>query len=239
MNGTFDNYYFIVPLLVFGPLFLWIFYNFGLREIMKMPGEIRRKRLEDRDEAERVHKEHGRKRGKGLADTGSGANKTPFGLFAQAVTYAWFALVIGFFASSPPYAFIAPDTAQIKLSLSHPGQRKVECRRRTQKELAELPPNMRAPADCPRERWPVFVKIDIDDKTVMGESAKPNGLSRDGPSIFYRVFRITAGSHRMTLRLRDKGEEGFGYETTQRIELAPMQSLAIEFNKGKGGFIVK
>lgn len=239
MNGALENYYFFIPLLVFGPLFLLILYNFGLREIIKMPGEMRRKRLDDRDEAERVHKEHDRKRGRGLAGTGSGVNKTPLGLFAQGVTYVWFAFVIGFFASSPPYGFSTPDTAQIKLSLSHPGQRKVECRRRTQEELAKLQPNMRAPADCPRERWPVFVEIAIDDKTVMRESAKPNGLSGDGPSIFYRVFRIKAGSHRMTLRLRDKGKQGFGYETTQRIELAPMQSLAVVFNKGKGGFIVK
>ncbi len=239
MNETFNTYYFIVPLLVFGPLFLLIFYNFGLREILKMPGEIRRQRLEDRDQAERFHKEHARKRGQGLAGATGGANKTPLGLFAQAVTYAWFAAVIGFFASSPSYTYSDPNDAQIKLSFGHPGKRKVECRRRTREELARLPANMRAPQDCQRERWPVHVEIDIDGETMMNETARPNGLSRDGPSIFYRVWFIPPGKHQIAMRLREKGNTGFDYDRTLEVNLAPRRILAIQFNAAKEGFVVK
>lgn len=152
MNEPFNTYYYIIPLMVFGPLFLLIFYNFGLRELLKMPGEIRRMRAQHRDEAKRRRLEHDRKRGRGLAEGGKSANKTPLGLFAQAITYAWFAALIGVFASSPTYTYSDPNDAQIKLSFGHPGKRKVECRRRTREELAKLPPNMRTPQDCPRQR---------------------------------------------------------------------------------------
>ncbi|MBT3306307.1 MAG: hypothetical protein HN377_07455, partial [Alphaproteobacteria bacterium] len=149
------------------------------------------------------------------------------------------AAIIGIFASWPPYAYNSDGAAQLKLSLSHPGQRKVKCRQRTQKELAKLPPNMRAPKSCPRERWPVHVAIDIDGKTIMRESAAPNGLSHDGPSIFYRVQPMTAGKHTLALRLRERDGDGFDYEKILPISLRSGQVLAVEFHAEKGGFVVK
>lgn len=239
MKDSFSLSVLIGPLLIFGPLFLWIFYNFGIREMTRIPEEMRHQRKLRQEQAERFREEHARKRDGGPVGVVRGANKTPLGLFAQAVTYIWFAAVIGFFASSPPYTHRAPGMAQIKLSLSHPGQRKVECRRRTREELAKMPANMRAAKECPRERWPVHVEIDIDGKTMMSETARPNGLSRDGPSIFYRAWPIASGKHQIAMRLREKGNTGFDYDWTLEINLAPQRILAIQFNAAKGGFIVK
>lgn len=239
MKDSFSLSVLIGPLLIFGPLFLWIFYNFGIREMTRIPEEIRHQRKLRQEQAERFREEHARKRDGGPVGGVRGANKTPLGLFAQAVTYIWFAAVIGFFASSPPYTYRAPGMAQIKLSLSHPGQRKVECRRRTREELAKMPANMRAAKKCPRERWPVYVEMELDGKAIMGESARPKGLAKDGPSIFYRAFRVTAGTHRLALSLRDKGDAGTDYRKQQEIELAPGQVLAIEFDASKGGFILQ
>lgn len=239
MNESANIYYIIGPLVLFGPLFLWILYNLGVRELFRIPGDMRRQRQQDEEEVDRFRKEHARKRGGGLSGGVKGANKTPSGLFVQTVTYIWFAAVIGFFASSPPYAYSQPDTAQLKLSLSHPGQRIVKCRRRTPQELAKLPPNMRAPKSCPRERWPVYVEIDIDGRTIMQESATPNGLSHDGPSIFYRVQPVTAGTHVLAMRLRERDGDGFDYMKTLPIDLRPGQVLAVEFHAVKGGFVVQ
>ncbi len=86
----------------------------------------------------------------------------------QVVLYALFAATIGFFSSYPRYRHLAHDQALLKLSFSHPGQLVSECRRRTQEELAALPPNMRNPLDCPRERSPVTVQLALD-----GNIARP------------------------------------------------------------------
>ena len=48
----------------------------------------------------------------------------------------------------------------VSLSFSRAGQRIRECRRLTQEELNRLPPNMRKPEDCPRERLPVRVLLE-------------------------------------------------------------------------------
>ncbi|NQW00115.1 MAG: hypothetical protein HQ483_10490 [Rhodospirillales bacterium] len=157
----------------------------------------------------------------------------------QGLTFAWFAGSIGFFASSLAYEYRSPDMALIKLSLNHAGQRKVECTTRSAKELAKLEPNMRAKLSCPRERWPVHVELELDSRVLFKESAKPAGLSTDGPSSFYKSFVVPAGQHQLTLRLRDRGDTGFGFEATQQLTIAPRQVIAAQFNAARGGFIIR
>jgi len=238
-EGGFSIYYVVGPLVVFGPLFLWVLYNLGLREMFRIPEEMRLQREHEREQARRFRVEHARKRGERPEGGDRGPNRTPLGLFAQAVTYAWFAAVVGFFAAAPPYDHSQPGTARIKLSLSHPGKRKVECRRRTAKELARLPANMRTADACPRARWPVFVALALDGAPLMEETAQPKGLADDGPSIFYRVFDVPAGRHRIALRMRDHGDDGKGYETGRDLDLASGQVLVVGFDAAKGGFMFK
>jgi hypothetical protein len=77
---------------------------------------------------------------------------------AQALLYAAFVAVIGYFSTSPPYRHLPAGDALLKLSLTHAGARKEACRERTADELAKLAPNMRAQSVCPRERAPVKVQ---------------------------------------------------------------------------------
>ena len=48
----------------------------------------------------------------------------------QALLYALFALIIGYFSNSPAYRHLPADQALIKLSFSHQGKLISECRRR-------------------------------------------------------------------------------------------------------------
>ncbi|MGL6112636.1 MAG: hypothetical protein ACRC2B_21285, partial [Rubrivivax sp.] len=79
----------------------------------------------------------------------------------QAVLYALFALFIGVFSRWPTYHHLGPDQALIKLSFTHTGKPVGDCRPLSKDELAKLPPNMRSPVKCPRERSPVTVEVDI------------------------------------------------------------------------------
>lgn len=76
----------------------------------------------------------------------------------QAVIYAAFAVLIGYFASHPVYRQIPDGQAQIKLSFSHGAARKVACRRLSSQEIAKLPPNERRPNTCARERADIRVQ---------------------------------------------------------------------------------
>ena len=112
-------------------------------------------------------------------------------IVGQIVLYGLFIVFIGVFSRWPSYQVLAPDLALIKLSFSHHGKPVSDCREASAAELAKLPPNMRAPVRCPRERSPVTVELDVDDAAVYRHVARPSGLSRDGAASVYH--RIEAG----------------------------------------------
>jgi hypothetical protein len=160
--------------------------------------------------------------------------------FRQALLYGLFALAIGYFATAPAVVSLPSDQALIKVSFSHAGQIKGECRQRSAAELAELPPNMRAPVDCPRERSPVTFELELDGRTIYRVELPPAGLSRDGASSVYRRFPVDAGRHVLRARLKDDVRRGdFNHERTAEVVLSAGQVFVIDFNLRVGGFIFK
>ena len=156
----------------------------------------------------------------------------------QAVVYTGIALLLGVFAALPSCERFPEDKAQILLSFAHGAQRKGECRRLSAEEIAALPPNMRKPTVCPRERLPVDVELLLDDELLFQASLQPSGLSRDGPSQVHRRLVVPAGPHRLTVRLRDSDRsEGFDYERTEMIELQENQNFVVDFRSEAGGFV--
>ena len=158
----------------------------------------------------------------------------------QLIAYAVFAAVVGFFSTQPAYTHLAPEKAQIKLSFSHAGAHVRECRKLTQEELDRLPPNMRRPMDCPRERLAVLVELELDGKLLYHQALPPAGLSGDGASTAYAKFPVTAGTHHLVARLRDsRRTEGFDYEKEATLNLVPQQNLVIDFRPELGGFLFR
>lgn len=164
----------------------------------------------------------------------------PLSWIGQALLYGLFALIIGYFSHSPPYGHLPADQALIKLSFSHEGKRISACRQRTAEELAKLAPNMRAPMDCPRERSPVTVEIDLDGTPVYRHVAQPSGLSKDGASTVYHRFPVHAGEHRLAIRLNDDARTpGFNYHREEIVTLKPGKVLVIDFNQEDGGITLQ
>lgn len=156
---------------------------------------------------------------------------TPAAWIGQGLLYALFALIIGVFSSWPPYRHLASDQALIKLSLSHTGKPVADCKHQSPEELARLPPNMRAPVRCPRERSPIIVELDVDGAAAVRHSAKPSGLSKDGASSVYQRIQVGAGAHRIAVRLKDDARSaGFDHVREATVTLKPAQILVIDFD---------
>ena len=157
----------------------------------------------------------------------------------QAVCYAAFIAVVGYFATSPPYTHLPPGDALVKLSVIHAGQRKEQCHERSPEELARLAPNMRAAIVCPRERAPVAIRIDMDGKPLFDVLAPPTGLSRDGASTVYRRIAVPAGEHHFAARLADTTEGVFGRVREVTLDLKPGRVLVIDFDAKEGGWVFR
>ena len=158
----------------------------------------------------------------------------------QALLYGLFALDIGYFASAPAVVSLPTDQALIKVSFSHAGRTVGECRERRAAELAALSPNMRAPAECPRERSPLTFEMELDGRAVYRAELPPAGLARDGASSLYRRFPVDAGKHLLRARLKDDVRLGdFNHERSAEVVLSVGQVYVIDFNVRAGGFIFK
>ncbi|MCC2112251.1 MAG: hypothetical protein KDJ16_09480 [Hyphomicrobiales bacterium] len=139
----------------------------------------------------------------------------------------------------PRYQRIPDDMAVLKFSFTHGSDRSSQCKRATAEELAKLPPRLRVPSVCPRERPPVVAELELDGETLFARSLPPSGIAKDGPSRLYRRFLVPIGDHTITVRLRDTPrEDGFDYESTRQVTLVAGQNLSIDFRPEAGGFVM-
>jgi hypothetical protein len=158
----------------------------------------------------------------------------------QALNYALFMLLVWYFSAAPPYAQLQPDQAVVTMAFSHAGERREECRKLSQEELAKLPPNMRAPMDCPRERSPVTVQLRLDGELLIEEVANAPGLYNDLGIDIYRSAKVPVGKHTLAVQMNDNVRvEGPTYSHEQTVTLEPAQLLVIDFNSETGSFIIQ
>jgi len=156
---------------------------------------------------------------------------------AQVVLYVAFGAAVGYFSRYPVFEVLPPGEALVRLSFSHGAQPIAPCRERTDEELAKLPPNMRVRQDCPRQRSPVQVEIEMDGKPLYDITAQPAGLKRDGAATVYRRQPVAAGTHTFKAKLADGPDGKFTHVAEKTVDLAPGQVLVIDFHAGKGGFL--
>jgi hypothetical protein len=232
----------LLPLVVFGPFFLYILYNLGLKEIINPSPETRElRRLAKQEKDRKKAEEHKKMEAAGLKIII--VKKTPLQLLGQGLTFALFALVIGYLSNSPAYVAHPPENALLRLSFTHAGKHIEKCRKRTREELAKLAANMRAPMSCSRERWPVITELSLDGKKIYQGVSSPAGFSKDGHSSFYQGFPIAAGRHRITVGVWDsRGEAGpvqYDYVLDRQVNLRPKEILVISFDNGAGGITLQ
>lgn len=173
--------------------------------------------------------------------TGAAARPTGWATWVgQGLLYALFALAIAVFSRWPAYHHLAADQALIKVSFTHTGKPVGDCRPLSAAELARLPPNMRAPMKCPRERSPVTVEVDIGGALALRRVVQPSGLSHDGASAVYQRLQVGAGEQRIAVRLNDDARQaGFTYQREATVKLVPAQILVIDFDAEKGGITLR
>ncbi len=158
-------------------------------------------------------------------------------ILLQIVNYTVFMGLVWYFSINPPFIHIEDGQAMITLAISHAGQRREECRKIPQEELAKLPPNMRKPMDCPRERSPITVELTLDGKAVISDSVEPPGLYKDQSIDIFQSIKVPTGKHLLSIKMNDSVRvEGSTFTHQQDIDLQPAQLLVIQFDSAGGKF---
>lgn len=157
---------------------------------------------------------------------------------AMGISFGVFALASWRLSSWPSFQLLEPDQAMVSLTFSRAGQRIQECKTLSQEELNKLPPNMRAPQDCPRERHPVQVEFSVDEDVLYEATLPPSGIWNDGESTIYQRILITAGTHKLFIGMRDSDRsQGFDFQHESMVTLEPSQHLLVEFDQNAGAFV--
>lgn len=175
-----------------------------------------------------------------MPETLSTARTGPAAWAAQALLYGVFAAVVGLFSQWPRYHPLEPGQSLIKLSFTRVGKPVGDCRKPTAEEQAKLPPTMRAPEICPRERSPITVQVDVDGRRVLERVAAPTGLSKDGAAAVYQRLVVPAGERRIAVALSDDARaRDKPWRRESSVKLAPGQVLVIDFDAEKGGITLQ
>lgn len=165
---------------------------------------------------------------------------SPKRLILQILNYTFFMALVWYFSFSPAYVRLAPDEAMITLALSHAGKPAHECRKKSQEEMAELPPNMRVLEECPRERSAVKIEVLMDDTPVIDEIVDPPGLYKDQGVDIYQSVKVPKGEHMLEIRMNDNARvEGPTHQYQQAVSLEPAQLLVIQFNNAQNQFVIR
>jgi len=162
----------------------------------------------------------------------------PIRFLLQAFNYAVFMAIVWYFATSPSIRIIADDEAMITIAFAHAGELREPCRKLSQEELNKLPPNMRKPEDCPRERSTVTIEALLDGQPFYSASLQAPGLFEDGGVDVFYSAKIPAGDHRLSLKMNDSVRvEGFNHSFERQVSIDPAQILLVSFQNGQG-FII-
>ncbi len=169
----------------------------------------------------------------------SALNSKPVRYLLQVINYTVFMALIWYFSTSPPVRLIGENESLITIAFAHAGELREPCRKLSQQELMKLPPNMRKPEDCPRERSPITVEARLDGELVYSQTMQPPGLFNDGSVDIYFSKKISAGKHRLEIRMDDSVRKpGFDYMFERELSIEPAHILLIEFDPLQGFILI-
>ncbi len=156
----------------------------------------------------------------------------------QGLVYFLFIAFIGYFSSMPTFTNVPADQALIKLTFTHASKRvKPFNDTRTKEDIAKLSPQLRYQKHS-RKRFPLQIEFAMDGRIVYQAEIMPRGLSHDLPSPVYQRFTVPAGKHHFRVRMGDDGQpKKFNYTAEKTIELAPLQTLIIDFDNTRKQFV--
>lgn len=161
-------------------------------------------------------------------------------LFYEILAWCVFSLVVGLLSVWPRYSLVDEDNAIITVTISHAARRIGECRILTQEELNKLPPNMRKPSDCPRERHAVRFEMRSGDTVLYEDVLLPSGVWSDGKANIYQRVVVPAGPHDVYVGMNDSGgETGFDYETQASLDIASGRNVVVRFDPELQQFTIR
>lgn len=142
-----------------------------------------------------------------------------------------------FLSEMPKYPFFNKGMSLIKFTFKYSGKHRTEQRELTERETKDILMHMRR-TNSPfskirmigkRERLPIYVELELDNRNILSKTYYPAGLRKDIPTFAYEEFPVPPGVHHIKVKMRDsKDTNQFDYFIEKEIEVLPEKTFVMD-----------
>ena len=80
-----------------------------------------------------------------------------------------------------------------------------------------------------RERLPIYVELELDNRNILSKTYYPAGLRKDIPTFAYEEFPVPPGVHHIKVKMRDsKDTNQFDYFIEKEIEVMAEKTFVMD-----------
>jgi coenzyme F420-reducing hydrogenase delta subunit/ferredoxin len=176
-----------------------------------------------------------------LAKGGEGGFGVEKNIFKRGVVVSFVIIAavfsILFFSEMPKYPFYNKNMSLIKFTFKYSGKHKIEQRELTESETKDILRHMRR-TNSPfpqirmvgkRERLPLYVELELDDRKILSKTYYPAGLRKDIPTFAYEEIEVSPGRHYIKIKMRDsKDTSQFNYFIEKEIDVMPERTFVLD-----------
>ena len=142
-----------------------------------------------------------------------------------------------FLSDMPKYPFFNKGMSLIKFTFKYSGKHRTEQRELTERETKDILMHMRR-TNSPfskmrmvgkRERLPIYVELELDNRNILSKTYYPAGLRKDIPTFVYEEIPVSPGRHYIKIKMRDsKDTNQFDYFIEKEIEVMPERTFVMD-----------
>ncbi|MCP4417960.1 MAG: 4Fe-4S dicluster domain-containing protein [Chloroflexi bacterium] len=118
-----------------------------------------------------------------------------------------FATFLAVILIAPPTATNLPDSGQIRLVINHSGAVVATSNDIPDDILQKLPENVDPAQLLGGERFPVWLRLEVDGETVIEQEYEARGLRQEGAIYGIETWWVSPGQHEVTVWIMDDGAE--------------------------------
>jgi hypothetical protein len=153
--------------------------------------------------------------------------------------------------SAASYSPYPEGSSLLKVAFKHSGKKVFDCDeigliqregeryRRLLKETKSVKMDIERLSECGRERFPVRVRLSIDNETMIKEAFQPKGLKKDLSSYVYREALLPSGEHEVSMDMHESGGDAPDFELRKRVAFAPGEIRVIRFDDTLNALVIE
>ncbi len=137
-----------------------------------------------------------------------------------------------------PASVVTPQQARLRLTINHGGQLLAHSQNLPPDVLAKLPKGVDPAAILGGERFPIGLRLLVDEQLALDHSYRPRGLRREGAIYRLEDWWLPPGAHQIEIQINDDNST-WRTVFAQTLDIAPGETKLLNFDPAADAFVVR